>query len=135
MLDKLKKWIRKKAGPSVAAFLEVLAHQQNVSSLSLFGRYYFGRFSCELAQLVPPPYSQGRSTWYSDRLHNFCHLSKYLYVNRLWNYLPIECFPLTFDLSDLKSRTLRHLSPLGSSKTCPVCFNLYLLLFLVTTCH
>ena len=34
-------------------------------------RYYFGRCSSELAQLVPLPYSQGRSTCYSDRLHDF----------------------------------------------------------------
>ena len=28
-------------------------------------------YSSELAQLVPLPYSQGRSTRYSDRLHEF----------------------------------------------------------------
>ena len=33
--------------------------------------YYFGRGSSELAQLVPPPYSHGKSTHYSDRLHVF----------------------------------------------------------------
>ena len=91
-----------------------LAHQQNVASLSLFYRYYFGRCSSELAQLVPLPYSRGRSTHYSDRLHDFsvtisrCY--KDVYVNsffpctaRLWNSLPIECFPLTYDLSGFKS--------------------------------
>ena len=31
-------------------------------------RYYFGRCSSELAQLVPLLYSQGRSTSYSDRI-------------------------------------------------------------------
>ena len=30
-------------GPSLAASLEPLAHRQNVASLSLFYRYYFGR--------------------------------------------------------------------------------------------
>ena len=38
-------------------FLETLAHRQNVASLSLFFRHYFGRCSSKLAQLVPLPYS------------------------------------------------------------------------------
>ena len=58
-------------GPSRAASLEPLAHRRNVASLSLFYRYYFGRCSSELVELVPLPYSRGRSTRYSDRLHDF----------------------------------------------------------------
>ena len=58
-------------GPLLAASLEPLAHRRNVASLSLFYRYYFGRWSSELAQLVPLPFSRGRSTHYSDRLHDF----------------------------------------------------------------
>ena len=81
-----------------------------------------------MAQLLPLSFSGGRSTRYSDRLHDFtvtilrCY--KDVYVNsffprtaRLWNSLPIECFPLTYDL-----------------KRFPVCFNLFVLLFLVTPC-
>ena len=71
LLDKLHKRICRTVGPSLAASLEPLAHHQNVASLSLFYRYYFGRCSSELTQLVPLPYSQGRSTCYSDRLHDF----------------------------------------------------------------
>ena len=51
LLDKLQKWICKTVGPSFAASLEPLAHQ-NVASLILFYRHYFGRCSLELAQLV-----------------------------------------------------------------------------------
>ena len=69
LLDRLQKWICRIVGPSLAASLEPLAHCRNVASLSLFDRYYFGRCSSELAQLVP--LSQGRSTRYSDRLHVF----------------------------------------------------------------
>ena len=82
--------------------------------------YAFGRYSSELAQLVPLPFSQGRSTYYFDRLHDFsvtiprCY--KGVYVNsffpctaRLWNCLPIECFPLTYNVNGPKSRTNRHL--------------------------
>ena len=123
LLDKLQKQICRIVGPSVAASLEPLAHHRNVASLSLFYRYYFGRCSSELAQLVALPLSRGRSTRYFDRLHDFsdtiprCY--KDVYVNRffpctakIWNSLPIECFPLTYDLSGFKSRINRHL--LGS---------------------
>ena len=61
LLDKLQKWMCRTVGPSLAASLEPLAHCQNVASLSLFYRYYFGRCSSEMAELVPLPYSQGRS--------------------------------------------------------------------------
>ena len=71
LLDKQQKLICRIIGPSLTASLEPLAHCWNVASLSLFYRYYFGRCSSELAQLVPLPFSQGRSTRYSDRLHDF----------------------------------------------------------------
>ena len=71
LLEKLQKRICRTVGPSLAASLEPLAHRRNVASLSLFYRYYFGRCSSELAQLVPFPFSRGRSTSYSDRLHDF----------------------------------------------------------------
>ena len=56
-LDKLQKRICRTVGPSLVASLERLAHCQNVASLSYLHRYYFGRCSSELAQLVPLPYS------------------------------------------------------------------------------
>ena len=71
LLDKLQKWICRIVGPSLAGSLEPLAHRQNVASLSLFYRYYFGRCSSELPQLVPLPFSRGRFTRYSDKLHDF----------------------------------------------------------------
>ena len=57
LLDKLQKRICRTVGPSFAASLEPLTHCRNVASLSLFYRYYCGRCSSELAQLVPLPYS------------------------------------------------------------------------------
>ena len=71
LLDKLQKQIYRTVGPSLAASLKPLAHRRNVASLTLFCRYYFGRCSSELAQLVPLPFSGGRFTRYSDRLHDF----------------------------------------------------------------
>ena len=57
LLDKLQKRICRTVGPSLAASLEPLAHRQNVVSLSLFYRYYFGRCLSELAQLISVPFS------------------------------------------------------------------------------
>ena len=66
-----------------------------------------------------------RATCYSDRLHDFsvtiprCY--KDVYINsffprtaRLWNSLPIVCFPLTYDVNGFKSRIRRHLLTVGS---------------------
>ena len=113
--DQVEKQICRTVGPSLAASLEPLAHCRNVASLSLFYRYYFSRCSSELAQVVPLPFSRGGSTHYSERLHDFsvtlprCH--KNVYVTsffpctvRLWNCLPIKCFPFTYDLCGFRSR-------------------------------
>ena len=78
---KLQKWISRTVGPSLAASLEPLAHHQNVASLSLFYRYYFGRYSSELTQLFTRPFSWGSSTHYSDRLYDF--LWPFLDVTRI----------------------------------------------------
>ena len=125
LLDKLQKQICVTVGPLLPVSLEPLAHRQNVASLGLFYRYYFGRCSSELDQLVPLHFSRGRSTRYSDRLHDFsvtiprCY--KDVYVNsffprsaRLWNSLPLECFLLTYNLSGSKSGISRHLLTVGS---------------------
>ena len=106
LLDKLQKWICRTVGPSLTASLEPLAHHRNVASLSLFYRYYFGRCSSELAQLVPLPFSQGRSTCYSDRLHDFS-----VTIPRCYKDTFFPCF-----------------------KRFSACFNLLVLLFLVTPC-
>ena len=107
LLDKLQKRICRTVGPLFAASLEPLAHCQNVARLSRFYRYYFGRCSSELVQLVVLPFSQGRSIYYSDRLHDFSvTVPRCYYVNsffpctaRLWNFLSVECFLLTYDFS------------------------------------
>ena len=125
LLGKPQKWICRTGGPSLAASHETLAHHRNVASLCRFYRYYFSKCLSELAQLVALPYSRGRSTHYSDRLHDFsvtiprCY--KDVYVNsfllrtaKLWNSVPLECFPLTYDLNGCKSRINRHVLTVGS---------------------
>ena len=137
LLHKLQKRICRTLGPLLAASLEPLAHCRNVASLSLFYRYYVGRCLSELVQQVPLPYSQRRSTRYSDWLHDFSATIPWCYkdvyaksffhcarrpwnslpikcfpltsATRLWNSLPTKCFPLTYDLNGFKSRIKRHL--------------------------
>ena len=67
----LHKWICRTVGPSLAASIEPLAHRRNVTSFNLVYTYYFRRCSCELAGLVPLPFSRWRSTRYSNKLHDF----------------------------------------------------------------
>ena len=103
--------------------LKPLAHHRNIASLSLFYNYYFGRCSSELPELVSLSRSCGSFTSYSNRLHDFSvtfppRFCKDFYVNsffrptaRLWNSLPAECFPLTYDINAFKSRVNRHFLP------------------------
>ena len=102
LLVKLQKGICWTVGPALAASLEPLAHYQNVASLSFFYRCYFGKCLSEMAHQVQLSYSQGRSTsFFTPRA-------------RLWNSLPTECFPLSYNLHDFKSRINRHLLSVGS---------------------
>ena len=121
-----------------AAFLEPLVHHQNAAGLILFYKCYFGRCSSELAQLVPLPFSRGRSTRYSDRLHDFpttiprcyedVHVNSFFpRTATLWNFLSIECFPLIYDISGFTSRINRHLLTVGSFKK----YFLYAIIFFV----
>ena len=114
LLDKLQNQICRTVGPSLAASLEPLTNHQNVASLRLSSRYYFSRSLSELAQLVALPYSRERSTHYSDRFHDFSVTNPRCYKNvyvssfftcaaRPQNFLPIECFPLTYDLNGFNS--------------------------------
>ena len=71
--------------------------------------------------MVPVPYSRGRSISYSDRFHDFSVNYKDVYVNsfflrtaRLRNFVPIECFSLTYDLNGFKPGNHRHFFSVGS---------------------
>ena len=129
LLVKLQKQICRTVAPSLAASLEPLAYCRNVASLSLNYRCYFSGCSAELTQLVPLPFSGVRST-HSDRWHNFSvaipRYYKDVYVNsffhhtaRRWSSLPIEWFPLTYNLNGFNCSFLL--------KRFPVCFNLFVL--------
>ena len=123
LLNKLQKQICRAVGSSLAASLEPLAHCQNVASLSLFYTYYCGRCSSALVQLVPLPYSRGRSTQFSDRLHVFCHHTQMLqclcqqFLSLHSQTLEFSAYRmLSFDLCliGFKSRINRHFLTVGS---------------------
>ena len=80
LLDKLR--ICKTVFPSLAASFDLLVYFQNVASLSLFCRCYFGRCSSQLAQLVPCPYSHGRSALFI-LMDCIIFLSPFLDVRRM----------------------------------------------------
>ena len=113
LIDKLQKWICRTFGPSLAASLKPLAHLQNIVSFSFFYRYYFGRYSFELAQLVLLLYSQGRSTCCSIRQHGFsvtiprCY--KDVYSNSFFPCMVRLLKSLPMDLNDFKSKFNRSI--------------------------
>ena len=69
-LDNGQKWVCRTVGPPFADSLDFFAHCWNVASWSLFDGYYFRSLS-DLTELVALPYSFGRSTCNSNRLHDF----------------------------------------------------------------
>ena len=112
-------------GPLLAVSLEPLAHRGNVCQLKSFIQVlllvdvHVNWLNCLHFLII-----EVGPTRYSDRLHDFsiaiprCY--KDVYVNslfprtaRLWNFLPMECFPLTYDLNDFNNK---HLLTVGFSK-------------------
>ena len=125
MLHRIQKRVCRAVAATLAASLEPLDHKNNAGILSFIHRYYFGRCSSELAELVPLSCSRGRSTLYSDRLHDFPVTISRSYKNvyatsfftriaKLWTSLPAERFQMTYDLNSFKGRVNRHFLLLGS---------------------
>ena len=79
LLDKLQKQICRIVVPSLSASLENLVYPEKVGSFSL--QILLWQMLSELAQLVPLPYSQGRSTCYL--IHYMIFLSPFLDVTRM----------------------------------------------------
>ena len=63
--------LQKREYKNVNESFETLPHCLNVATLNLVCRYCFGTFSFELAELFLLSYLIGRSTRYSNRLHDF----------------------------------------------------------------
>ena len=60
--DGVQKWVVSLVGSGLSAGLQALSPRRDVTSLRLFYKYYYGKFSSELADLVPPKHVTVRST-------------------------------------------------------------------------
>ena len=114
-LDAVQKRLRSLVGEELFKTLQPLSHRRNVASLSLFYRYFHGRCSDELHQMVPPLKKFGRRTRLANTSHqyvldipkaksNFHSQSFFPRTAGIWNRLPQSCFPDTYDLGLFKSR-------------------------------
>ena len=106
--------------------IETLSHCWNVFRLSLLSRYCFGICPSKLAEVVPIPYSRGRSCRYSNRMHYFsfiprcykdvCVNSIFSHTVSLWNSLLAKRFPFIYDFNGFMSTVTRHIFGLFSNK-------------------
>ena len=121
LLDRIQRRIANIVGPDLASGLPPLSHRRDVASLSLFYKCYNGACSLELASLVPPPKFFSRATRLSVTSHPYTvevpKCKKSFYANSffprtsiLWNSLPIECFPDSYNIQIFKSRVNQHLA-------------------------
>ena len=85
-----------------------MGHCQKEASLIFFVTYYLVECSSELNELVTLPYSRWRSILYSKRLHDFLvtipRCDKSASVKRFFLRMPVDYFPLAYDLNSYKSR-------------------------------
>ena len=93
--------------------LEPVTHRQNVASLSLFYRFYFGRCLSELPELVPLPITGplvGLHNFYVIIRRCFKDICQHFFSRtaRLWSFLSAKYFPLTCHVYGFKSRVNRH---------------------------
>ena len=100
MPDKIQKWVCRTVRPLIAVSLELLSHHRNLASSYLFYRFYFGRCLSKLAGPVPLPHSRGRSTRYSNMLHDFSLFLDVIRMSMATVFLPrtVSFLYLIFDL-------------------------------------
>ena len=121
LLDRIQNRVCNMVGPQLSLKLQPLSHRRDVASLSLFYKYFHGHCSEELASLVPPRKIFTRHTRQAARAHeftveepfiskNFRRSSFFPRTSHLWNSLPSECFPPTYNLQSFKCSVNRYLS-------------------------
>ncbi len=119
-LDRLERRVKNLVGPQLASELQPLSVRRDVASLSLFYRYYFGRCSSALSESVPKPQVFSRNTrrasptaCYHVETERTGTVSRsnsfFVRTSKLWNKLPLTCFPNQYNLGSFKRRVNRHL--------------------------
>ena len=68
-LDRVQSRLRYLVGDSLFSSLQPLSHRRNVASLSLLYRYYNGKCSKELQEIVPPRKTFVRNTRFASNAH------------------------------------------------------------------
>ena len=71
LLDRVQKRVVRLVGSGLSSDLQALPHRRDVTSLNLFYKYFYGKCSSELADLVPPKCVTVRSTSFSEQM--YCH--------------------------------------------------------------
>ena len=95
--------------------LPSLAHRRAVGDLALFYRYFHGKCSSEIKSIMPALASFNRPTRHNQSWHPFAvqlktqrtTYSKASFVYRtslLWNSLPAQIFPPSYNLQQFKAR-------------------------------
>ena len=123
LLDRIqRKAVRLISDPSLTSSMQPLSLRRDVASLALFYRYYHGKCSTELANIVPVPITYSRSTRLASCSHPYqvstprcrtlSHSSSFFpRTAKLWNSLPLSTFPLSYNLNSFKIRVCKYLSP------------------------
>ena len=120
LLDRVQKLVVSLVGSGISSDLQALSHRMDVASLSLFYKYYYGKCSSELADLVPPKHVTVRGTHFSEQMHRhavnspmcrtkFYQSSFFPCIAALWNTLSTECFPSDYDCTAFKVRVNKFL--------------------------
>ena len=118
LLDRVQKRVVSLVGCGLTSDCQALSHRRNVASLNLLYKYYYGKCSTELVNLVPLKHVTVRSTCFSEQMHHtvnspmcktkFYQSSFLPHTAALWNSLN-ECFPPDYDLTAFKGKVNKSL--------------------------
>nr|CAI5831809.1 unnamed protein product [Callosobruchus analis] len=113
--------------PNLTRDLDSLEHRRRVAALSLFYRFYHGRCSRELSQIITPKAVRKKNTREALRAHPYqveiatprtslLQHSFFWRTSTLWNELPGNLFPDGYNLQRFKTNVHRHLSSRSASE-------------------
>nr|CAI5825333.1 unnamed protein product [Callosobruchus analis] len=113
--------IRLVDAPNLTKDLHTLELRRRIASLTLFYRFYHGRCSSELSQIITPKAVRTRNTREALHAHPYqvevstprtslLQYSLFWQASTLWNELPGSLFPEGYNLQRFKTNVHRHLS-------------------------